>query len=427
MAKSLFEAYKNRLAVANAVYSKAHNGESMSNNRKLVTAKVLENTNRFLNEAFENSVGTQRADMNMYKKFALNLTTVALPNLIANDLVIVHPMSSMSGFVTYIEYQFASNKGGVKQGDLLANPFEFGKMSDERVDYTGSRVVENVKAGEIVFAWTPVEGTVKFLADGATEYVDLVAVDGKYTAEAAGKVAYVYDNVVIPQNDIPMIKAEMKAISLVAKARRIAVYYSQIAQFQAKTDYGVDLGDQLAEKAVGELSYEIDTEVIDLLSKMAGDAQAELTWSKTLPVGVSKSEHYDGFAEIVEIAKQKIYDATQKFAPNYMLIASNILPVLMLCKAFKAAPAGQINGPYMAGTLGSLKVFVTPRFQPGRYVIGCNGGDMMSSAAVYAPYMAIVPTQLLGYADGGMSQGWSTLYALEPLNKVLVVAGKVVD
>lgn len=25
--------------------------------------------------------------------------------------------------------------------------------------------------------------------------------------------------------------------------------------FQAKTDYGFDLGDQLAEKAVGELSY----------------------------------------------------------------------------------------------------------------------------------------------------------------------------
>lgn len=26
--------------------------------------------------------------------------------------------------------------------------------------------------------------------------------------------------------------------------------------FQAKTDYGFDLGDQLAEKAVGQLSYE---------------------------------------------------------------------------------------------------------------------------------------------------------------------------
>ena len=41
--------------------------------------------------------------------------------------------------------------------------------------------------------------------------------------------------------------------------------------------------------------------------------------------------------------------------------------------------------------------------------------------------MAIVPTQLLQYADGGNSQGWSTLYALEKLNKSLVVAGRVND
>lgn len=40
--------------------------------------------------------------------------------------------------------------------------------------------------------------------------------------------------------------------------------------------------------------------------------------------------------------------------------------------------------------------------------------------------MAIVPTQLLGYADGGMSQGWSTLYDLAELNPMLVVAGRVI-
>lgn len=61
--KSLFEAYKNRLAVANTVHAKMHNGEGMSNNKKLVTAKVLENVNRFMNEAFDSSVGTQRSDM----------------------------------------------------------------------------------------------------------------------------------------------------------------------------------------------------------------------------------------------------------------------------------------------------------------------------------------------------------------------------
>lgn len=59
----------------------------------------------------------------------------------------------------------------------------------------------------------------------------------------------------VPQNDLPMLRAEMKSIPLIAKARRIAVFYSQIAAFQAKTDYGIELGDQLAEKAVGQLSY----------------------------------------------------------------------------------------------------------------------------------------------------------------------------
>lgn len=153
---------------------------------------------------------------------------------------------------------------------------------------------------------------------------------------------------------------------------------------------------------------------------------AELEWSKTLPVGVSKSEHYEGFAEILEIAKQKIYDATQKFAPNYVIVASNILPVLSVIKSWNAAPAGAINGPYFAGTINGLKVFVTPNVEAGTFVVGCNGNDLMSSAAVYAPYLAVVPTQLLGFADGGMSEGFSTMYSLEMLNKNLLIKGRIV-
>jgi hypothetical protein len=441
--KSLFEAYKNRLAVANTVYGKMHNGETMSQNRKLVTAKCLENVNRFMNEAFEQSAGTQRSDMGMFKKFAMNLTTVALPNLIAHDLVIVHPMSSMSGYITYIEYQYASNKGGIKQGDPISNPFGFGNMGpdSDAANFTSNRVVETVKVGDdgtATLAWAPVFVTTDARAlsanasvvgvEGAT--IDVVDADKgviKITGVAAGtevKVKYVYNNIVIPQNDLPMIKAEMKSLPLVAKARRIAVYYSQIAAYQAKTDYGVDLGDQLAEKAVGELSYEIDTEITNMLVENAAEDD-ELVWSKTLPVGVSKAEHYEGFAEILEIAKQKIYDATKKFAPNYVICASNLLPVLSVVKSWHAAPAGQINGPYFAGTINGLKVFVTPNIEAGKFVVGCNGNDMMSSAAVYAPYMAIVPTQLLGYADGGMSQGWSTLYDLRMLNSKLLVAGRM--
>ena len=420
--KSLFESYKNRLSVAESVYGRAHGGARMSNQRKLTTAKTLENLNRFMNEAFDNSVGTQRSDMGMFKKFCMNLTTVAMPNLIAHDLVIVHPMSSMSGYVTYIEYQYASKKGVTEKGDLIASPFRLGNVDS---NFSSAKVVETATGTSFTPAWTPViPESVEYEQDGAWIKATDNG-DGTFTVGDSARVRYEYDNVVVPQNDIPMIKAEMKSISLVAKARRIAVYYSQIAAYQAKTDYGVDLGDQLAEKAVAELSYEIDTEITNLLVENAMVDPA-LTFSKTLPVGVSKFEHYDGFVEILEIGKQKIYDATKKFAPNYMICASDVLPVLSICKAWKAAPTGTINGPYLAGEINGLKVFVTPNIDHGKFVLGVNGNDMMSSAAVYAPYMAIVPTQLLGYADGGMSQGFSTLYDLQMLNPALLVAGEIV-
>ena len=453
MAQNLMEAYKKRIAIAEAVYSRSHNGEKMDNNRRLVVAKVLDNTNKFLSEAFGPANATQQSQMGDYKKFCLNLTNVALPNLIANELVIVHPMSSYSGYITYIEYLAGQTKGNTENGDLFNNPFRLapvdglapdGTSRGYTANYTSERVVESFgsfTSGTTAVAWHPVvAGSIRALdADGvevsdnettpwtADENGVITAgayVSGKSASDVA-KIAYVYDNIIVPQEKLPMLRAEMKSIPLIAKARRIAVFYSQIAAFQAKTDYGFDLGDQLAEKAVGQLSYEIDTEVVNLLNETAGAAAAELTWSKTLPVGVSKQEHYQGFTEVVEIGRQLIYDATQRFAPNYMIIASNVLPVLSFINGFTAAPAGQVNGPYFAGTLNALKVFVSPAMAPGEFLIGCNGDDMMSSVAVYAPYMAIVPTQLLQYADGGTTQGWSTLYDLKVLNPSLIVKGKI--
>ena len=69
-----------------------------------------------------------------------------------------------------------------------------------------------------------------------------------------------------------------------------------------------------------------------------------------------------------------------------MVCASDVLNVVSLMKAWKPAPAtGSINGPYLAGTLNGLKVYVTPNFATGKYIVGVNGNDMMSSALVYAP------------------------------------------
>ena len=446
MRQNLLETYSRQLKVAEAYVAKNFEGKQMSSNTALTTAVLLDNTNRWMTESLNSEIGaTSRGDLGAWKKFCLNLTNIAVPSLIANDLVIVHPMTSYSGSVAYLEYVSLTDKGGVKKGDMFNSVFGHGKMDEARQNFTSQIVVESgnkatLEAETNGLSYT--DGTtVKF---ATYKFVGTKTVDGE-TVEAVAygdtapadmtveKIAYVskqFQMNHVPATEIPAIGPRMKHIPLVAEPRRIAVRYDQITAFQAKTDYGFSLDKQIAEQACGELAYEIDTEIVGMLKDGAKEGTtaeelAKLTWSKTLPVGVSKFEHYNGFLEIVEMAKAIIYDRTKKFHPNYMVIASDILPVLRFVNGFTAVKNVKMNGPYKVGELDGMNVFVSPIMESGEFFLGLNGSDMMSSAGVYAPYMAIVPTQLLGTPDGGMAQGFSTWYAKALLNKALLVAGKI--
>ena len=443
MRTNLLETYSRQLKVAEAYVAKNFDGKTVSNNTKLTTAVLLDNTNRWMTEAM-NTSATERSDLGDWKKFCLNLTNIAVPSLIANDLVIVHPMTSYSGSVAYLKYVSKTDKGGVKKGDVFNSVFGLGEMNESRQNFTSQVIVETAGADGVI-ALTPMhfeqgrfynaadkkyyDAKVTKKADGSVVYVNVA--DKKIADLVEGdKVAYFSEEFQmehVPAQDIPTIGPKMERIALVAEPRRIAVRYDQITAFQAKTDYGFSLDKQIAEQACGELAYEIDTEIVDMLRKGAGEARAELTWSKALPVGVSKFEHYNGFLEIVEVARAIIYDRTKKFHPNYMVIASDVLPVLKFINGFTGVKNPKMNGPYKVGELDSLSVYVSPVLAKGEFFFGLNGSDMMSSAGVYAPYMAIVPTQLLGTPDGGLAQGFSTWYAKALLNENLLVAGKITD
>ena len=437
MRQNLLETYSRQLKVAEAYVAKNFEGKQMSSNTALTTAVLLDNTNRWITESM-NTMATERSDMGNWKKFCLNLTNIAVPSLIANDLVIVHPMTSYSGSVAYLKYVSRTNKGDVKRDDVFNSVFGMGKMTEARQNFSSQVIVETVgengklaltpmAIGRFVDEAGEVADAKITKADGTVVYAKVVdkAIAGLAKDDKVAYFAEEFQMEHVPAQDIPTIGPKMEHIPLVAEPRRIAVRYDQITAFQAKTDYGFSLDKQIAEQACGELAYEIDTEIVAMLKEGAGKAQAELTWSKTLPAGVSKFEHYNGFLEVVEMAKAIIYDRTQKFHPNYMVIASDVLPVLRFINGFTAVKNVKMNGPYKVGELDGLNVYVSPLMGKGEFFLGLNGNDMMSSAGVYAPYMAIVPTQLLGTPDGGLAQGFSTWYAKALLNKELLVAGKI--
>lgn len=424
MRQNLLETYSRQLKVAEAYVAKNFDGKTISSNTALTTAVLLDNTNRWMTESMNTTLaGSQRTDLGDWKKFCLNLTNIAVPSLIANDLVIVHPMTSYSGSVAYLEYVALTEKGDMA-GRMLNSVFGHGEMDEARINYASPVVVETI-GDEAKLMFTAVENG---FGEGKT-----YKVNGEYVAEytpvKGDKVAYKsaeFQMERTPAEAIPTIGPKMKRIALVAEPRRIAVKYDQITAFQAKTDYGFSLDKQIAEQACGELAYEIDTEIVDMLYQGAKEGGYAVQWSKVLPAGVSKFEHYNGFLEVVEEAKAVIYNRTKKFHPNYMVIASDVLPVLRFVQGFTAVKNAKMNGPYKVGELDGLNVYVSPILAEGEFFFGLNGNDMMSSAGVYAPYMAIVPTQLLGTPDGGLAQGFSTWYAKALLNKALLVAGRIV-
>lgn len=163
----------------------------------------------------------------------------------------------MTGYIQYLKFVAGTDKGGVTQGTLFNDPFRLGAMNDARVNYTGSRVAEDytvtstdVSAHKATIA--PVWGATaveKIVVDGnpyeivasspvADKSCTVTALTGanagkfeigfnasdtKFVADKVLKFGYVYDNVYIPQDDLPTLNAKMEGIALEAKARRIAI------------------------------------------------------------------------------------------------------------------------------------------------------------------------------------------------------------
>lgn len=150
-----------------------------------------------------------------------------------------------------------------------------------------------------------------------------------------------------------------------------------------------------------------------------------ITWADANPDTISYSMRAEGFARAIEQAKMKVFVRTQKLTPTWMLVSPDIMPVLTFVPGFKGNSNAITAGAYLAGDIAGLKVICSPAVAQGSAYLGVLGNDGVTATGVFAPYMPLVPTQLLGFADGTMTQGFSTLYDMKILNPALLQKIKV--
>lgn len=143
--------------------------------------------------------------------------------------VVAGTVSVVVGTTTYVD-DGEGNLIAVPEGGSVARKTEMVQPVAQVSDMADLRlegVVPVVKT--IVYN---ADGTPKTTPDGEVDYAaGTIKVTGG--VQGAVQVAYSYNNVLIPQNDIPLLSAKIESMPLLAKARRIAIYYSQMAAFQA--------------------------------------------------------------------------------------------------------------------------------------------------------------------------------------------------
>lgn len=360
---------------------------------------------------------------------ALTATADAPANVQVIDLKWCPVVPGTIEFVIGADHYFDGGDGKLYLGTYASKRYVGEqKDADGRVEGIAGRFevdpASAVEVGTVEYGYVRAKSVTGAIYDTANKAK--ITLTNAITVTAPFAVNYIYNNIAIMQDDIPMVTMVQKGIYLQAKVRRIAINYSQMAAFQAKIERGEDIANDLQKVAVGTLKYEIDTEIVNKLIDMAGAVRPKLTFNATPRTGVSLSQHFEGFEFTLDLGRTIVYNETQKFSPNYMVCARNVLNVIKFLKGWKGANKGSFNGPFFAGTLDDLKVFVTPNINEGEYVLGVNGKELDTAAAIYAPFIAIAPTSVLQTPDGATTQGWSTAYALEGLNAKLLVKGKVV-
>ena len=421
-----------------------------------------------------NSGVAQMNPVSSYKNFIIKIATLGIPALDVFDWVATEPMATASTQILFTKYVRMSNKGASKKGDVISDPFGIyyrqnadGTRTDATdPQYSSALTADAFADGKVTTAqdfqlrWTPVrEGTIIVTAGGKTcnektaaaqsavpgydvtfkENDITVSVNrttGKIQITEANastldvlSVAYEYDNVYLPANDIPTYGAVVEAIPMTAKPHKVRIVFDALSNLIYKNDYGIDIAKELPKKAVEDFMYSIATEVSDAIVEKAPTSPYTMSWSLAVENGWI-AQHYASFGSVLAAAQAAITKVTKIYAGNRCFIGSALVPVVMAVPGWKPADTDGKIGTQLLGSIGNLKIYFKPDMDDYTYVVFAKGRGTELSVGLLSMYMAalpasIIPTQLLEFADGLNSQGFYSLYDYKIINPMLSIKGVV--
>ena len=442
-------------------------GDIKNPKAQALTAILMENQMGHLKSLNEETLST---GVGSFTKYIFPILRRVFPNLIANEIMSVQPMSAPIGAVFFYEYKHASTKGGITSGDNLIetfNEFYSAEKIDEESIGTGNGVTVTFAAS---LQWTPVRpldanygfavtvtaAAVTGVDDGSGNIAGAGITVGtiNYTTGAISVtfavapaaavpvvVEYYYNsesNAVVPEVNLDITMAEIRALTRKLKTRWSAEAADDLRAFQ-----GIDAETEMVAGIANEIALEVDREMIDML--ISGALTTTTYTYAPAAASVGELDTIRALLTKISAVSAKIHRLSKRAPGNFIVTTPEVVALLeQLTTHGDYRPSFQVDQSVFGGPLdpgsgnsygpltsnfGVMRVgtlmnkwavyqdpYLSASSSTKKMLIGLKGNTFMDAGAVYAPYipLQVTPT-FLDPNDFSFRKGMRTRYGKKML------------
>ena len=408
------------------------------NHRKAVTAVLLENQERFLNEerAFLSEAPTVNTNTGSSAGFSggatatgpvagfdpvlISLIRRSMPNLVAYDLAGVQPMNAPTGLIFAMRSRFVD---GTNANNMLGTEALFNEPDSA---FSGQNQENTLTDG-----FTSVTTGLGTTAQSGTNPGALnPSTDAKQVAYDVGQGMRTDDSEDLGESGKTFneMAFSIEKVTVTAKSRALKAQYSLELAQDLKAIHGLNAEAELANILSTEILAEINREVIRTIYNVAKPgAQANVATGGTFDLDTDSngrwSVEFKGLIFQMERDANAIAQETRRGKGNMILCSADVASALTMAGVLDYTPALNANlnvddtGNTFAGVLqGKYRVYIDP-FAANvsatqYYVIGYKGSSPYDAGLFYCPYVPLQMVRAVGQDTFQPKIGFKTRYGM---------------
>ena len=409
--------------------------------RRMVTAVLLENQEKFLKEeqAFLSEAPTNAANaagasggfgggatpggpVAGFDPVLISLIRRSMPNLVAYDLAGVQPMNGPTGLIFAMRSRYTNQSGTEALFDEAQTAFS---GQDDGNNLTqGGYTAEASDGASVGFGSTgnANQGSNPGLLNGSIAQDAYAVGQGMHTGDAEDLGSEAGDH-------FNQMAFSIEKVTVTAKSRALKAEYSLELAQDLKAIHGLNAEAELANILSTEILAEINREVIRTIYKAAeAGAASNTATSGIFDLDVDSNgrwsvEKFKGLLFQIEREANAIAQRTRRGKGNMILCSADVASALTMAGVLDYTPALNSNlnvddtGNTFAGVLaGKYRVYIDPYAanvaSDQYYVAGYKGSSPYDAGLFYCPYVPLQMVRAVGQDTFQPKIGFKTRYGI---------------